>query len=274
MVIETWCAVLEGVMVCVVLALLVFGRRRRWHDRWMEYRVLAELIRELRFLIPLGGGRPLARIPIHLAVYGDPGQTWMFWHMRAIARSIGVPTARVSHDYLNACVDQMSHTIEDPGSGQKAFHDRNSELCERIHHRLHRLSEFFFFMTILGVFAHYVLLQGSMEGITAFLGPLGLDPEHAGRLLIVVSAFFPALGAALAGINNQGEFRRIAKRSRSMSAGLDLIARQCDVLAEKLGGAERVGSPEVVRLAGDLAGTMVEEVVEWRVVILDRPQTA
>ena len=64
-----------------------------WHERWTEYRLLAELIRELRFLVPLGGGKPLPRIPAHLAVYGDPARTWMYWYVRAIAREIGIPAA-------------------------------------------------------------------------------------------------------------------------------------------------------------------------------------
>ena len=70
-----------------ILLLLIWSRRSRWQERWTEYRLLAELIRELRFLVPLGGGKPLPRMPAHMAVYGDPARTWMYWHMRAIARA-------------------------------------------------------------------------------------------------------------------------------------------------------------------------------------------
>ncbi len=47
----------EFVILLAILGLLLCGHWRRWHERWMEYRLLAELIRQLKFLIPLGGGR-------------------------------------------------------------------------------------------------------------------------------------------------------------------------------------------------------------------------
>ena len=53
--------VVEAMILCVMVGLPVAARRRRWHQRWMECRNLAELIRELRILAPLGGARPLLR---------------------------------------------------------------------------------------------------------------------------------------------------------------------------------------------------------------------
>ncbi len=62
---QTICVVIEFVMLLGILLLFVIGRTRRWHERWMEQRLLAELIRQLRVLIPLGGGRPFPRTPTH-----------------------------------------------------------------------------------------------------------------------------------------------------------------------------------------------------------------
>src|SRR5262249_20212775 len=97
-----------GELVTLLLIVGMFrwgGRVSDWAERGMEYRLLAELIRQLRFLIPLGGGRPFPHVPVHLAGYGNPTQTWMSWHMRAIARATGIPQAKVTPAYVSDCVD-------------------------------------------------------------------------------------------------------------------------------------------------------------------------
>ena len=62
-------ALLEFIFVGIIVLLVWSGSKRHWHERWMEYRLLAELIRQIRILIPLGGGRPLPSTPVHLGVY-------------------------------------------------------------------------------------------------------------------------------------------------------------------------------------------------------------
>ena len=49
---------------------------------------------------------------------------------------------------------------------------------------------------------------------------------------------FPALGAALAGITNQGEFRRIAQRSQSMHERLQQQYEQVQALQRRLRSSE------------------------------------
>jgi hypothetical protein len=73
-------ALLESSFVGIIVLLVWRGSKRHWHERWMEYRLLAELIRQIRILIPLGGGRPVPSPPIHLGVYENLTQTWMYWH--------------------------------------------------------------------------------------------------------------------------------------------------------------------------------------------------
>ena len=92
----------------------------------MEYRVLAELIRELRLLIPLGGGRPLPRTPTHLAVYGDPAQTWMYWHLRAIARATGIPSVRATPAYLGESLGSLLEIAESPRRRPTGFSPRET----------------------------------------------------------------------------------------------------------------------------------------------------
>ncbi len=67
----------ELASLIIIVALWARSRRRQWHDRWIDYRLLAELLRVQRFLAPLGGSAPL-RGPVRTSltvIRGTPGST-------------------------------------------------------------------------------------------------------------------------------------------------------------------------------------------------------
>jgi hypothetical protein len=52
---ETMSTLLEMAAILFILLLVVRGRLQAWHTRWLEYRFVAELVRHLRLVAPLGG---------------------------------------------------------------------------------------------------------------------------------------------------------------------------------------------------------------------------
>jgi hypothetical protein len=272
---QTICVLIEFGMLLGILLLFAIGRTRRWHERWMEQRLLAELIRQLRILIPLGGGRPFSRTPTHLGVYGNLSQTWMYWHMRAIARATGIPKARVTHEYVLNCLNYIDKIVGGPDGGQFKFHKETETRSDHIAHRLHKTSTWLFGLTLFGIGIHL-----SLELMGAAALPLELQlkiPDDLQReidhWLVLASAFLPALAAALAAISNQGEFARVAKRSAAMADSFGRFARQISVLrSSDAQGVLKLA--QVIPLAGEIAEVMVDEVADWRVVFIDRPPTA
>jgi hypothetical protein len=254
------CVVGELVILLSIIGLLVWEKSRRWHRRWLAYRLLAELIRQLKCLLPLGGGPAMPRIPDHLALFGDPGQTWMYWHLRAIARATGIPAATVTPEYLGDCLDYLD-TLVRGSDGQVVFHDRNQERSEKLNHRLHQAALWMFGLTLGCIALHLSPHLLSQFGIV-----LG-SHEQLDRWLI--------LAAAMGGISNQGEFARIAKRSRSMADLLRFHAKHIDSLkAQQASGKGEIRLAQVAEVAGKVTQLMVDEVVEWRVIFVDRPATA
>jgi len=259
-------AIVEALVLVLMVGLPLLARRRRWHQRWMEYRVQAEMIRELRILAPLGGGRPLPRTPAHLANYGDPTQSWMYWQMRAVGRVAGAPNARIDDAYLD---EQAGYLLDflgsdgeggDPPRGQIGFHRLNCERLERIHRRLHQSTLGLFCLSIIGVLLNWFL--------TAAMGPA--EPGWISRWLILISAVFPALGAALASIDNQGEFARLQRRSRAMAERFADVAAQIPALRN----SAALSLAALTDLASRTAGMMIDENVDWRIVVLDLPHAA
>lgn len=250
--------IFEFLILLLIVSLLSLGRWRRWHSRWLEYRVLAELIRQLRLLLPLGGGRPAPRTPAHLATYGEPTRSWMYWQIRAIARAVGIPSAVVTPGYIARCLDDLYDIADGPQHGQLAFHEANHHRSEAIHERLHVLTFVLFWGTVIAVVAHFAF--------TFF----EIGDRAAGRWLLLASALAPSLGAALANINNQGEFARLAKRSRAMAEGFTEFARRIEALRMWQQATSAPPSiAEVTAVARAMTEAMVDENVDWRVVVLD-----
>ncbi len=107
------------------------------------------------------------------------------------------------------------------------------------------------------------------------IGAGGVHFFLAGGVMTFFCGFLSALGAALEGINNQGEFRRIGMRSESMAKALKHLAGQAKELQGKLvsgkNSKEISFSIQVADLANKAARLMVEGVLDWRVVFLDQP---
>ena len=256
-VVEICCGAVEFVFLASILWILYLDHRHQWHERWMDYRLLAELLRELQFLVPLGGGKPLPRVPRHLEVYGNPTQTWMYWYVRAIARQIGIPTAKVTSDYMHDCLDFLGRLAGDePGVGQHGFHIQAEKRARNIDKRLRCTANFLFGGSILVVVGRLTMAICTHEPFWS---------SGWARGLLILAAFFPACGAALEGINNQGDFIRIAKRSAAMASGFHRYALRISAL-------QKAPSPQledVVPLSSNIADTMIAEVVDWRAVVID-----
>lgn len=259
---ETACIVGELFLILTILALILYGRRRHWHERWIDYRLTAELIRHLRLVVPLGGSRAVPQLPAHLATYGDPSATWAAWYVRAVERWLGLPSAFVDAKHLNDCLRDIIACLE----GQVQFHQTNERRCHRIEHRLHKSGLWLLGMTILVCGVH--LLPSVTTTVKL--------PHWLPLVLVFTSGFFPALGAAFAGINNQGEFRRISRRSKGMIKRLMRVLDSAIKMQAQLAGPLPLpgaqASAQVASIASQAAQLMVGEVLDWRVMFLDRPQ--
>jgi len=187
----------------------------------------------------------------------------MAWYIRAVEREVGQPSAKMNRAHIKECLAQIKALIE----GQIEYHRENARRCHHIESRLHKAGIWLMFMTLGACSLHAI----------PFLFNTADLPHWVGLILISFCGFFPALGAALAGINNQGEFRRIEKRSDAMRQQLPNLSKEVDLLEEKLisfdGKEGGLLSVQVAALASKAAQLMVNEVLDWRVVFLDRPLT-
>lgn len=217
--------------------------RRRWRERSIDYRLLAEMLRQLRFLAPLGRIPPLSRPPAH-QIDGDPRSTWMGWHVRSVAREMRLPNTRFDDTYLENCRTFLHDgLIVGSGSvyGQVEYHAGNADRLDRLDRHLKAAS--------VPIYAATPLTLIILFFITSPPPWLGL-----------IAAVFPALGTAIAAIGTQLELGRLIKRSRSMAKQLERIA------AEMTPRTPPLSSSALGTAAETAADAMITEVLDWRVV--------
>ena len=242
-----WC---ELVSILVIVVVVMLGALFRWHGRWLAYRMLAEQLRVLDFLAPLGQTLPAFRPPAHLDP-SDENLSWARWHFRAIVREIGLKSGEVDADYLNNVAARLRAVLVD----QSSFHTATALRSHAAHHRLHVAGQALFYLTLVACALHLWWGQGHE----------GYEGESISSALIIFAAALPAAGAALAGIVGHAEFERVGSRSLAMSHGLDSIVRRLDKdpAAKTFAGLSGI--------AEEAALNMTEEVQDWHILFKGRP---
>jgi hypothetical protein len=174
----------------------VFGFKinRRWHERWIEYRTLAERFRFMEILYPIGIN-PLVEGPTRK---GDLDS----WVNAYYGTRISQENTSATHD-LDTYKARLLYLIKD----QESYHQKNAQRNERIHHRLHVFATWVFYFTLASCAIGFI---------------------WHGPILILTSGFLPAIAASSHGILASGEFVKLAQVSERMHSHIAGLAKEIE----------------------------------------------
>lgn len=230
----------ESILILLVVLLICRGKYRDYHRRWLDYRLLAERLRQAAFLMPIGVA-PGWALPAY-ETHQDRSHAWIDWLTRAVIRADGIHGGMIDAGHKQQYREFLCRIVAD----QAAYHLNNAKRNARIAHNLHRVNSGLL-MLILGACAAHIV---------HFF-------HNADTALTVAAAFLPALGASVAGILSQGEFERIAHRSKGMAGHLDKIRAR---LEEPTLTAELL-----VEQANQAIAIMSQELSDWRIIFRAKP---
>ncbi len=253
----------ELIIIVIILAVATRGRLEAWHDRFLDYRHLAELLRHLRTLSLTGGGaRDATALPLGFDFHAGP--SWVTWYYRATVRELSLPDLAMTGDMPARLGRVVLRTDIAP---QIAYHDKAHRRARRLYLSLEATGAVLFGLTLLAALAfavqEYALGGNEMGAIWTAL--VAETPGSAGRLLpretiAFLGATFPAFAAAARAIRAHAEYREGADRS-------DAMARQLRAIERRLARAiERQDFAAVTLTTGLAAQIMVDEVSVWRFV--------
>lgn len=229
----TWIAIELAFIVAIVVTTQV-GNARRWHERWIDYRLLAERLRLQRTLAPLGRITPDTRRPAHMS-YGDLRGTWVGWYCRALVRELGMVPGRYDAGYIEAARAVVMNLLTAATTGQIGWHEDTAKRFGTIEHRLHWIATGLFVATGFACVAH---LAADWPWLT------------------LLAATCPAFGAAMTAIGMHLQLERIAKHSTGMAAKLDSLRTYLKRQPPR--------SLLVARPCEEIANCMTVEVLDWR----------
>jgi hypothetical protein len=237
-----------GEFLCVGAVVFIYGlgRRRRWHQRWLEYRALAEMLRDARFLAYFGEYGQ-----IQTAHDADPASSaWLLWYLRATVRELGLPYAVLDGTFQRRHLGSVErHVIAD----QLGYHQRNALALARMDASLLLLTNAFFVATGLLVLPWLPTYLGYSSSLKYWL----FCHMH---VLTFFAAVLPALGAALAGIRETGDFERFADRSSKTAVALRNLQR--DIAAVR----RTLSIDDTGRVLISLASILAEDRAVWQAI--------
>jgi hypothetical protein len=233
----------ELVFTLAVLIEAFIAWRFRWHSRWMVFRSVAEQIRCLDLLAPVALGIPrLHGFSMH---DGAPGQRFASYFAQSLARGIGLPSAEVNAAYLAKQTQHLIKAIE----GQRKFHNTSSARYEKLERLLTRGGASVFVLTF---------------GVCAFsFWEIVMRAYHS-PWLTFCTALLLSVGATIAALAAQGEFKRLAKRSDSMRHALNLLQRRLRLVPPTSLRTATVAATEVSEI-------LITEVRDWEALLSARP---
>jgi hypothetical protein len=225
----------------IVTALVLFdaaiGGKRRWHERWLDYRLIAERLRCLRFLHPLGLGLDRA-----CGLAWRPKQSWAEWYVRRSERALGPPAGALRPADL-ARVARWLTDVEI--AGQIDYHRRAFRQLGRLEQRLAGAARIVLWIT----------------PVAAVIGVVAVDQSHHTAQLIASLILFalPAVTGAFNGLRAEADLVRLAARSAAAAVALARLRRAIDAAAPTY--------DRVAVAAMRAAATMAGELSDWRFVL-------
>jgi hypothetical protein len=227
----------EAVLLLALLAVTVMTRRRRVLDRWTAYRFLAERLRSSYFMA-LVRQDDCTRRPQSPASLSDPASGWAW---RALTEVLaGQPVVCIGPSDMRALADYLS---EKWIQAQIDYHRKTARRRKACDDRLAWATYTLFILTLAASILH-------MLGV----GAQGGQVSQWERLIVSLSIFLPAFGAAIHGIRTNGQYRRHYERANRMAGQLVPLRSRM----------QRAGSlADIQKVAADTEYLMRQETSEW-----------
>lgn len=236
----------ELLTLTTILVLVISTVRHRWHERSVEYRILAELFRKQQLLASLGGELSVVSLQAMMATSegGTPDSgAWLSWLFSAEQRAAPFPTGTFAEERQRA---SMRAVLGGLIAEQRDYHSDRQRMAEAADHRLGLWGEGLFILVILCVIAKLVLAHVFHFPALSVL---------SGWLATVL----PAVSAAFVGIRAYAELQLLAEQSRHMAAMLS-EAQRC---VEKLNPYRPLASLDICAEAMAVATLMLQDLDGW-----------
>lgn len=237
---------LELAAILGILFLTVLGWLFKWHRKWLDYRHLAESLRVTRISALLG--RVASYSPVPMKVRGELRRSKAMFYLRSFVSQAGLVTAVLDEPYREAFRAFLHENVVD----QIRYHRRTAERCHRNHKRWHMSAQVLFVLAAIACGLHF-WVHGDITDLRV-------------RALNFAVIVLPAFGGAIGALLHHGESERVKRLSEGLAEHLEILRGK---LLTDLGRIP--SSQELASLSEEFSNICLAELMDWRVLFLDRP---
>ena len=244
---------MQAVSLAGILWLAHISARRAWLPRFIDYRLLAELLRHQRYFGALGLCLPRLRGLPHRP---EAAASWVAWQQRAAVRESGLPADRLTP----ARLDALRLFIRDEVASQRRYHRRTGLRYAALARRLDRIGTVIYVAGLVSV----VLRAGFALAVEL----RWIDGAAADTITLfnIVALVVPALAPVFLGLRSQAEFERLSSQYSAMATELAALLPAFDAHAPTYA--------QLTTAAEAAVRTMMRETADWRLVLKARPVSA
>ncbi|MEH6552422.1 MAG: hypothetical protein V7744_20800 [Pseudomonadales bacterium] len=206
--IQLACVLAELIFLLSILALYLSDHRNMYHQRWLEYRSLAEVLRSQTYLSMTGSNirvKELQKVEDIVEMdsigIGGPGRSWVYPYTETLIRWAGFNGDCMS----TAQVQSVGELVRNQWlKEQQAYHIKNAATMQTMEEGLSSIGYWSFWATML-----VVLLKLALKLSHVSFG-------HIQLYLAYLATALPVLSTTTFAIRNHAEFEISAQRSHVM----------------------------------------------------------
>ena len=248
-----------------ILSIVAASELGSWHERWIEYRLLAELCRKQRMLARLGWPLPLAQVAEVTRdpeAEAPPRDAWLAWYVAAIVRGAALPHGKIADH-----VPRARFLGEAMIATQTDYHRRRAERSGTAARRLVCLGELLFVATVILVGLKLWFLLSALWNSHLAL----TEGNITGRWVGVACTTFAAFSAGFVSLRAYAEFDLLHLQSERM---LRVLADAEEEL-EAVDMAAALASQSLGAVLHGLALAMLQDVQGWSLLFRTKtPETS
>jgi hypothetical protein len=247
----------EIVALLGIAVLLLMNQVRRWHERWISYRLLAELCRKQYVLSSIGQALPRSEVvrmsldaeappengaasPEALPREQLPREAWVAWYFTAALRAAPFLTGSLTTEKFQAL--KLAQSLM---ARQIQYHSLRRNRDKAASERIDQIGQVCFLLTIV---------SGAVKLVSLWM-------EHA--MSIALSAtfvvFLSAASAAFVGIRAYSEFSLLVEQSKHMLR----IMKERGAEFDAIDLDQPLSSRDLGLIMYELAMEMMHDVTGW-----------
>lgn len=232
----------------IYLVIFLSGRNDKyeWHKKFVDYRIIAELMRQMLYLAPLGYVTKQIRST-------ESMDSWFKWHCRAVIRYAALPTRILNRSNLQ---DYYQYVKKEYVLDQIEYNASKYEIMSRIASRLKKVGIFFFTLGIIVTAARFFVYTG----VQIHLFPKEMYGIKITTFFNMLSMVLPAIGGGMFGILAQCGFENLAQKHKGMITRLQNLNKEMEDLQSE-------GYDGTVNIVLQAAELMAYDVNDWRILL-------